>query len=55
MKYNDAKKLHNHDHVAVKATKEIVEVISVEVHEKDVYVDAMTSQGYRTLNHKEIF
>lgn len=54
MKYKDAKKLHNHDQITVKITKEVTEVISIEIHEKNVYVNAMTDQGYSTLNHKEI-
>ena len=54
MLYRYAKQLHNHDEITIKETGEIVEVISTDVYEKDVFVYAMTKDGYIKLNHRQI-
>ena len=54
MKYKYAKDLHNEDQITIKATGVTTEVISTEVYDKDVYVYAMTSEGYTKLHHREI-
>lgn len=53
MNYNDAKKLHKGDEIILKNNKEIVEVIEVEVYEKDVFVNATTMAGYSRIHHTE--
>lgn len=54
MVYDFAKKLHNGDEIKVKETGEITQVINTEIFEKDVFVYAMTQNGYSKLHHKEI-
>lgn len=53
MKYNDAKQLHKGDEIILKNNKEIVEVIEVEIYEKDVFVNATTMDGYSRIHHTE--
>lgn len=54
MTYQFAKQLHNGDEVTIKETQEVVVVISTIVQEKDVFIEAMTSEGFRQLHHQEI-
>lgn len=54
MLYKYAKQLHNHDEIIVKETGEIVNVISTEVLKKDVFIYAMTRDGYTKLHHRQI-
>lgn len=54
MTYKYAKDLHNGDEVSVKKSGEITTVISTEVSEKDIYIYAMTQEGYTKLHHRDI-
>ena len=54
MIYEFATKLHNGNEIKVKETGEITQVINTEIYEKDVFVCAMTQNGYSKLHHKEI-
>lgn len=54
MELKYAKKLHNGDQITVKETKEVTDVQNTECQEKDVWVFAMTSEGYSRLHHTEI-
>lgn len=54
MNYGLAKQLHNDDEVAIKNTKEAVKVITVRYDDKNVYVEAMTQDGFKELHHTEI-
>jgi hypothetical protein len=51
MIYRYAKKLHNEDEVLIKKTGEIVQVISIEVWGKDIFV--LCSDG-NTYHHREL-
>ena len=58
MTFKEAKKLHNGDEVVIKATNEIVEVISaytdVVADKIKVFVDVCSSDcGFTTLSHEE--
>lgn len=53
MLYKNAKKLHNNDEITLKQTGETTNVISTKILEKNVFVYAMTHNGYSKLNHKE--
>lgn len=56
MDFKNAKKLHNHDQITIKATREITEVIKTEVDEKNIVIYAITrDNGYTKLNHKDIY
>jgi len=55
MQYKFAKQLQNNDQVTIKETGEISEVITTEVHEKDVIIYVMSSEyGYHGFHHKEL-
>lgn len=54
MLFKYAKRLCNQDQVKVKATGELVKVLKVKVLENNVFVFAMTRDGYTKLHHKEI-
>lgn len=57
MKLRDAKKLHNGDQVTIEDTGETVEIMDAYQHPDNphfVLVDAMTSEGFKTLTHLEI-
>lgn len=56
MNYKQAKRLHNHDEITIKATKEIVKVISIEnIPEfKRVIIYATVAGTFTQLIHTEI-
>ena len=54
MTYQFAKQLHNGDEVTIKETNEVVTVIATIVEEKDVWIEAMTNDGFKQLHHREI-
>lgn len=53
MRYSDAKHLHKGDEIILKNTNEIVEIIEVEIYEKDIFVNATTMDGYSRIHHTE--
>ena len=59
MRFREAKKLHNGDEVTIKATNEVVEVISAYTEtvgeNVKVFVDVCSSDcGFTTLSHEEM-
>jgi hypothetical protein len=54
MDYAFAKQLHNDDEVTVIKTGEVVSVVSTEFTDQDVWVEAMTAEGYTRLHCTEI-
>jgi hypothetical protein len=55
MKFSQAKRLQPGDEVTIKATNEIVTIISMKQKSGcNIMIDAMTKDGFRTLYHDEV-
>jgi len=49
-----ARKLHAGDEVRIKSTQEVVRVISATPYCDQIFISALTQNGYVTLAHKEV-